>query len=430
MAQDQDAFRVGLLGLGTVGCGVAALLEERASEIASRACRPITICGVSARDRSRTRDTEISQYPWHDSPSSLASEVDCLVEATGQPGDPVLSLLLDALERGVHVVTANKALLATHGTALAERAEGSGAALAFEAAVAGGIPVIKTVAEGLAGNAIASVHGVLNGTCNYILSSMERKGADYSEALAEAQRLGFAEANPAMDVEGTDAAQKLALLAALAFGVSVDAEGVTVEGVERVQAIDIEQAREMGFRIRLLGVARRGEGGLEQRVQPCLVSADSVLGSLEGVTNAVMIEGSAAGRTMLIGAGAGAGPTASAIVADLVDIARGSRRPAFGVPASTLQQAPRQPREEISASYYMRLVLEDRPGALARVAGALGEAGVSIDRLRQPAHESGAATVLIVTHRVERARLNRALASIASLDVSMETPVTLRIELL
>ncbi len=428
MTGKQETLRVGLLGLGTVGCGVAALLKERASEIAARAGRAIEVHGVCARDRSRHRDIDMLGYPWHADPASLAGEIDCLVEATGQPGEPVLSALLDALGRGVHVVTANKALLAGHGRALAERAEAGGAALAFEAAVAGGIPVVKALAEGLAGNGIASVYGVLNGTCNYILSAMERDGAGYREALAEAQRLGYAEADPAMDVEGTDAAQKLALLAALAFGAEVDMDGVTVEGVERVQAIDIEQAREMGFRIRLLGVARHAEGGLEQRVQPCLVPADSVLGSLDGVTNAVMVEGSAAGRTIYIGAGAGAGPTASAIVADLVDVARGYRRPAFGVPTATLRQAPRLPREELSASYYLRLTLEDRPGSLARVAGALGEAGVSIDRLRQPAHEGSAVPVLLVTHRVTRARLNQALAAIAALDVCLETPVALRIE--
>lgn len=428
MRSSGEPFRVGLLGLGTVGCGVAALVEDRAEALAARAGRRIAIRGVCARDRNRRRDADVSRYPWFDDAGAMAAEVDCLVEATGVSGDPVLSQLAAALKRGVHVVSANKALLSVHGRDLALLAEDSGAALAFEAAVAGGIPVIKVLGEGLAGNGIAGIHGVLNGTCNYILTAMERDGTDYREALREAQRLGYAEADPAMDIGGADAAQKLALLAALAFGCEPDLGGVTVEGVGRVQPVDIEQAREMGFRVRLLGVARHSEGGLEQRVQPCLVPADSILGRIEGVTNAVLIEGSAAGRTAHIGAGAGAGPTASAILADLLDVARGHRRPAFGIPARALRRASRRPREELSASYYLRLTLADRPGALARVAGALGEAGVSIDRLRQPEHAGEAVPVLVVTHRVARARLNRALEAIAGLDVSVDRPATLRIE--
>lgn len=426
----RETLGVGVLGVGTVGGGVVDLLRDEAELIAERAGCRIEIRGVSARDPARQRPVDISALPWFDDPRALAGAdgIDCLVEATGQDGDPVLAALVEALRLGRHVVSANKALLARHGVALAIRAEEAGAALAFEAAVAGGIPILKSLGEGLAGNRILGIHGVLNGTCNFILTRMEEEGASYGEALAEAQRLGYAEADPAMDVEGTDAAQKLALLAALAFGVEVDFDGVAVTGLDQVDAIDVEHARDLGFRIRLLAVARLTGSGLEQRVQPCLVPADSTLGALTGVTNAVAIEGAAVGRTVFVGAGAGAGPTASAIVADLVDIARGARRPAFGVAAHSLVRPVRQPREDRRAPYYLRLRLEDRPGALASVAGVLGNAGVSIDRLRQYAGEAGGATVLIVTHPTLRKRLDEAVAAIEALNVSLNRPAILRIE--
>jgi homoserine dehydrogenase len=304
-------------------------------------------------------------------------------------------------------------------------------ALRFEAAVAGGIPVVKALTEGLAGNRITRVMGVMNGTCNYILTRMEAEDAPYARVLAEAQRLGYAEADPAFDVGGIDAAQKLALLVATAFGTRVDFDGIAIEGIERVSLADIEHAADMGYRIKLLGVARATDRGIEARMQPCLVPAGSPLGTLEGVTNMVVIEGDFVGRIVLAGPGAGEGPTASAILGDVVDIARGLIIPAFGAPAASLAE-PRRVDENRDgggeAAYYLRFALTDAPGTLAQVAAALGANGISINRMRQYEHATAEAPVLIVTHRTGRARLDAALAAIAGLDVCRAAPVAIRIE--
>jgi homoserine dehydrogenase len=318
-------------------------------------------------------------------------------------------------------------MLARHGQALAEAAEASGVALRFEAAVAGGIPVVKALTEGLAGNAVTRVMGVMNGTCNYILTEMERTGAAYATVLAEAQRLGFAEADPSFDVGGIDAAQKLALLTATAFGTRVDYDAIAIEGIERVNLADIEHAAELGYRIKLLGIARQNAAGVEARMQPCLVPLTSPFGRVEGVTNMVVIEGDAVGRIVLSGPGAGEGPTASAILADVSDIARGLIMPAFGQPAAMLAP-PRPPGASIEAAYYLRILLADVPGTLGRVATVLGACGISIDRLRQVQHAGDDAPVLIVTHETARAPLDRALAEIAALDACHAEPVALRIE--
>ncbi len=425
-----EPLRVAVAGLGTVGCGVIDTLHRLQPRIAERAGRPVVVVAVSARDRGRNRAVDVSAYPWVDDPVGLSSldGVDVVVEAIGGEGDPALAMQRTALAKGRHVVTANKALLAHHGQELAERAEAAGVSLSFEAAVAGGIPVIKGISEGLAANAFARVGGVLNGTCNFILTEMERTAASYSQVLAEAQHLGYAEADPAADVEGIDAAHKLALLAAITFGSRVDFGGVSIQGVTHVEAIDIEYARYLGYRIRLLGVARSGENGIEQRVQPCLVPADSAIGRLQGVGNMVVAEGDPVGQVVLEGPGAGAGPTASAIVADLVDIARGIRRPPFGIPASALAELRRQPRESRMAAYYTRLLLRDSPGVLSQVTGALGSAGVSIDRLRQARPDETGARVLIVTHETLRADLDIAVDAIRSLEVCLEQPHIMRIE--
>jgi homoserine dehydrogenase len=424
-----DPLRIAIAGLGTVGAGVVAMLQAHGSLIASRAGRPVEIVAVSARSRHRDRGVDLGPYAWEDDPVALArrDDIDLVVEVIGGEDGPAKATAETAIARGKHVVTANKAMLARHGQNLAEAAEAAGVALRFEAAVAGGIPVVKALAEGLAGNAITRVMGVLNGTCNFILTRMEASGASYETVLEEAQRLGYAEADPAFDVGGIDAAQKLALLAAIAFGTRVDPEGVSIEGIERISLTDIAQAADMGYRIKLLGVARMIEGGLEARMQPCLVPARSALGTLEGVTNMVVIEGDFIGRTIYTGPGAGAGPTASAIVGDVIDIARGLVMPAFGRPASALADAPRAAAGG-EAAHYLRLALADAPGTLARVAAALGDAGVSIDRMRQYEHTEAEAPVLIVTHRTGRAALDRALATIAGLDVCLSRPVALRIE--
>jgi homoserine dehydrogenase len=422
-------LRIAIAGLGTVGAEVVRIVQRHGSLLAARAGRPIEVAAISARSRSRDRGVDLSAYDWEDDPVALArrGDVDLVVEVMGGENGPAKATTLTALGGGKHVVTANKAMLARHGQALAEAAEASGVGLRFEAAVAGGIPVVKALAEGLAGNAITRLMGVMNGTCNYILTEMERTGAPYDRVLAEAQRLGYAEADPAFDVGGVDAAQKLALLAALGFGTQVDYAGITVEGIERVNLADIEHAAELGYRIKLLGVARQNRDGVEARMQPCLVPADSAFGRVEGVTNMVVLEGDAVGRIVLSGAGAGAGPTASAILGDVADLARGTVTPAFGRPAASLAP-PRPAAAGADATYYLRILLADAPGTLARVAMALGDAGISIDRMRQVQHAGAEAPVLIVTHATARAPLDRALAEIGALDACRAEPVALRIE--
>ena len=422
-------LRIGLAGIGTVGAGVVAMLQRHRALIAARAGRPIEIAAVSARSRHRDRGVDLGPYAWEDDPVALArrGDVDLVVEVIGGENGPAKATAETAIAGGKHLVTANKALLARHGQALAEAAEARGVALRFEAAVAGGIPVVKALAEGLAGNAATRVMGVLNGTCNYILTQMEATGAPYATVLAEAQRLGYAEADPSFDVGGIDAAQKLALLAAIAFGARVDFGGVAIEGIERVSLADIRAAADMGYRIKLLCLARRAAHGVEARTQPCLVPSASPLGALDGVTNMVVIDGDFVGQTIYTGPGAGAGPTASAIVGDVIDVARGLRMPAFGRPAAELDP-PERVGDEAEAPYYLRLALTDAPGVLAKVAAALGDAGVSINRMRQYEHAAEEAPVLIVTHRTGRAPLDRALAAIAGLDVCRAAPVALRIE--
>jgi homoserine dehydrogenase len=424
-----EPLRVALAGLGTVGGGVLRLLHEQRALIASRAGRDIRVTAVSARSRTRDRGADLSALAWESDPAALAgrNDIDVLVEVIGGAEGPALSAISAALKHNRHVVTANKALMARHGHGLALDAEARNLSLRFEAAVCGGIPVIGAVQAGLAGNRITRVMGVMNGTCNYILTRMESDGLAYAEALAEAQRLGYAEADPEFDVGGHDAAQKLSLLAATAFGTVPDYDGVAVEGISRVSLTDIAQARDMGFAIRLLGVARLTPEGLEQRMQPCLVPLHSPVGQLEGVTNLAIAEGDFVGPIVLTGAGAGAGPTASAVVSDLIAIARGQIGPVFGSPAAGLAR-PQRASAGTEAAYYLRFSLSDRPGALARVASVLGDQAISIDRMRQYSHRTEAAPVLIVTHECPRPALDRALAAIARLDVCLAAPVALRIE--
>lgn len=422
-------LRIALAGLGTVGTGVVRILQTHPDLIAARAGRPIDIVAVSARSRGKDRGVDISGYRWEDDPVGLASamDVDVFVEAMGGEDGPALVSTRNALAAGKHVVSANKALLAHHGQELCEKAEAANLALRYEAAVAGGIPVIKALAEGLAGNGMTRVSGVMNGTCNYILTEMERSGADYAKVLSDAQRLGYAEADPAFDVGGIDAAHKLALLASIAFGTKIDFAGIAIEGIERISLADIRHAKDMGFRIKLLGVARMTSDGLEQRMQPCLVPEGSVLGQLDGVVNAVCLRGDFVNDVSLLGPGAGEGPTASAVVGDIIDIARGLIIPPLGIPASHLRTSPRAD-DSVPAPFYVRLQLRDAPGTLAPVADVLGRHGVSIDRMRQYGHEGEIAPLLIVTHRTTRAAIDVALRDVAALPVSLAEPVALRIE--
>ncbi|MEW9918987.1 homoserine dehydrogenase [Marimonas sp. MJW-29] len=424
-----DPLRLGIAGLGTVGVGVVRIIRQQAVLLEARTGRKITISAVSARSRGKDRGVSLKDYAWEDDPVALATrdDVDVFVELMGGEDGPAKAATEAALKVGKDVVTANKAMLAINGQALAELAEAEGRSLRYEAAVAGGIPVIKALMEGLAGNEITRVMGVMNGSCNYILTRMENSGKTYQEIFAEADGLGYLEADPQLDVGGIDAAHKLAILSAIAFGTKVDFDGIQLEGIERVSIEDIRAAADMGYKIKLLGVAQKTGRGLEQRMQPCLVPDTSPLGQLEGGTNMVVLEGDAVGQIVLRGAGAGEGPTASAVMADVCDIARGLRLPVFGQPATSLQTSTAA-QSQTPAPYYLRMALVDKPGALAKIAAVLGEAGVSIYRMRQYEHDSASAPVLIVTHKTTHAALRDALSNMDKTGVMAGEPVALRIE--
>ncbi|WP_281991804.1 homoserine dehydrogenase [Sulfitobacter geojensis] len=424
-----DPLRLGIAGLGTVGVGVVRIIRQQAALLEARTGRKITISAVSARTKGRDRGVVLDSYAWEDDPVALATrdDVDVFVELMGGEDGPAKDATEAALKAGKHVVTANKAMLAIHGQALAEQAEAKSLALRYEAAVAGGIPVVKTLMEGLAGNEITRVMGVMNGSCNYILTRMENSGATYQEIFAEADGLGYLEADPQLDVGGIDAAHKLAILSAIAFGTRVDFDGIQLEGIERVSIEDIRAAADMGYKIKLLGVAQKTGRGLEQRMQPCLVPDSSPLAQLDGGTNMVVLEGDAVGQIVLRGAGAGEGPTASAVMADICDIARGLRGPVFGQPAVGLVNSTAA-LTKLPAPYYLRLALVDKPGALAKIATVLGEAGVSIDRMRQYGHDNSSAPVLIVTHKTTQSDIETALAAMDDTGVMAGPSVALRIE--
>ncbi len=424
-----EPLRIAIAGLGTVGIGVVKIVQKHASLLEARTGRPIEIVAVSARTRDRDRGAEIAGYAWEDDPVALAqrNDVDVFVELIGGDEGPAKAAVEAAIASGKDVVTANKALLAIHGQALAEAAETKGVCLRFEAAVAGGIPVIKALTEGLAGNEITRVMGVMNGTCNYILTRMQDAGLDYQTVFAEAEALGYLEADPTLDVGGIDAGHKLAILAAIAFGTRVDFGAMQIEGIERVSIEDIDLAAEMGYRVKLLGVAQMTGRGLETRMSPCLVPDTSPLGQLEGGTNMVVLEGDSVGQTVLRGAGAGEGPTASAVMSDVIDIARGTRIPTFGRPATSLVTA-RAATSAAPAPYYLRMALADKPGSLAKIATVLGDAGISIDRMRQLSHTDPSAPVVIVTHKTPRVALDEAIAAMDGTGVLTSAPVALRIE--
>ncbi len=424
-----QTLRLGIAGLGTVGVGVVKIIRRQAAMLEARTGRKIEITAVCARDTEKDRGVSLAGYAWETDAVALAKrdDVDVFVELMGGSEGTAKDATEAALAAGKDVVTANKALLAIHGQALAEQAEAAGQVIRYEAAVAGGIPVIKSLTEGLAGNEITRVMGVMNGTCNYILTNMEAKGQGYNALFDECAELGYLEADPNLDVGGIDAAHKLAILSSIAFGTKPNFDGIDIEGIQRITLEDIHQAADMGYRIKLLGVAQRSARGLEQRMQPCLVPVNSPLGQLEGGTNMVVLEGDAVEQVVLRGPGAGEGPTASAVLGDICDIARGLRIPTFGQPATMLEAA--QPaRTGLPAPYYLRTALLDKPGALAKVAAILGDAGVSIDRMRQYGHTNGTAPVLIVTHKTTRAALDIALATLGDTDVVALDPVALRIE--
>lgn len=422
-------LRLGIAGLGTVGVGVVKIIRQQAALLTARTGREIVITAVSARTKNRDRGVPLSNYAWEDDPVALAQrdDVDVFVELMGGADGPAKAATEAAIAAGKHVITANKAMLAMHGQSLAEAAEAQNISLRYEAAVAGGIPVIKSLTEGLAGNQITRIMGVMNGSCNYILTRMEDSGLSYQEIFAEADGLGYLEADPQLDVGGIDAAHKLAILSSIAFGTKVDFDNIVLEGIERVSIEDIKAASDMGYKIKLLGVCQLTGRGLEQRMQPCLVPDSSPLGQLQGGTNMIVIEGDAVEQIVLRGPGAGMGPTASAVMSDVCDIARGFALPVFGRPANTLVTST-PAKSTLAAPYYLRMELVDKPGALAKVATVLGEAGISIDRMRQYGHSNTLAPVLIVTHKASSAAIDVALAAMDSTGVLAGPPVALRIE--
>ena len=420
----QSALRIGVAGLGTVGSALVRILDKKAAALAERCGRAMTVTGVSARDRSRDRDCDLSKVTWFDTPAALAAsdDIDVFVELIGGEGDPAYSAVKQALEAGKHVVTANKALLARHGVELAQMAEERGLILNFEAAVAGGIPIIKTMREALTSNDVFRVYGILNGTCNYILTRMEDEGLSYDACLAQAQALGYAEADPTFDVEGYDTAHKLSILTSLAFGSVISADDIYVEGISNITAEDIEAARDMGYRIKLLGVAQKTASGIEQRVHPTMVPVRAPIAQIAGVTNAVAIEADIVGRLVLSGPGAGGDATASAVSGDLCDIAKSRPghqiAPALGKPAALLAPYKRAAMRAHAGGYFIRLTVHDQTGVFASIASRMAEQDISlasiVQRRKNGAAENadGPQTIILITHETTEQAIRDALEKI------------------
>jgi homoserine dehydrogenase len=435
-----EPLRLGIAGLGTVGASVVRLLQRHGPSFASQVGRSVQVVAVSARERERERGFEFDSIAWHDDPVGLArsNSIDVFVELIGGEDGPARDSVATALETGKGVVTANKALLAKHGVALAKLAEARGASLAFEAAVGGGIPIIKTLREALAGNRLTRLYGILNGTCNFILTRMA-EGGDYAAALKEAQALGYAEADPSFDVEGHDTAQKLAILTSVAFGTEISATSVFVEGISGIEADDLTAAEELGYRIKLLGVAQRTDSGIEQRVHPTMVPRDCDIARIFGVTNAVAVEGDFIGAVMLSGPGAGGNATASAVVGDIIDLARGVRVPPLGRPAASLEPYRRARMRAHEGGYYLSLKVRDRPGAFAAIARRMADAGISLDSIVQRNRPIGMAPkrsedlvqpVTIITHSTTEEAVRGALRNIEAEGEVFGRPRMIRIEAL
>ncbi len=426
-----EPLRIAIAGLGTVGVGTIELLGRQADLLAARCGRPFAITAVSARNRGRDRGVDLSHYQWYDDAVEMArsAEAEIVVELIGGSDGPARAVTEAAIKAGRHVVTANKALIALHGTELAEQAEAANVTLAYEAAVAGAIPVIRTIREGLAGNRVSRLHGILNGTCNYILTTMRETGRGFEDVLAEAQALGYAEADPSFDIDGIDTAHKLAILASLAFGGKVDFAGVHVEGIRRIAAEDIACAGELGYRIKLLGSAEMTPDGLRQRVHPAMVPVDAPIASVEGVLNAVEAESDFAGATVMEGRGAGAGPTASAVVGDLVDIACGRRAPTFGVPVAALASLEVAAMDRYVGAYYVRIMVYDKPGVFADVAAILRDHEISMESVMQRSRsKTEAVPVVLTTHETRESAMMKALDAIAALPSVQAPPSVIRIE--
>lgn len=427
-------LRVGLAGLGTVGSAVAGMLLRTRDKLADRAGRPIDLVAVASKDPPRDQSLDLSSIKRSDDPVALAKGegIDVFVELMGGSGDPAKASVEAALGIGRPVVTANKALIAKHGTSLIKLAEKNNAAFNFEAAVGGGIPVIKTLREGLGGAEISRVYGILNGTCNYILTQMQKEGRSFEDCLKEAQKLGYAEADPTFDIGGFDTAHKIAILASLAFGAEVDADAVYVEGIQSITLADLEAADDLGYRVKLLGVAVKTDAGVEQRVHPTMVPKGSVIGEIDGVTNAVAINSDALDLT-LVGPGAGGAATASAVVADLVDLASGRRVMPFGRGSAKLKKAVRAPMQDHEGGYYIRLAAVDKPGTAASIAGRMAERGISLESIVQHRRDKkqssdAPAPVILITYATNEDAMRSALDAIKKDGVLAADPQVIRIE--
>lgn len=424
-------FKLAIAGLGTVGAGVIKIVQQNAAELEQRAGRKIEVVAVNASNKNKDRGVDISSYEWIDDTQSLSSldDVDVVIEMIGGSDGAAYALVTSALENGKHVVTANKALMAHHGYELAKLAEENGVSLRYEAAVAGGIPVIKSMREGFAANKINAVYGILNGTCNYILTEMRETGRDFEDVLKEAQEHGYAEADPTFDVDGIDAGHKLCLLTSLAFGTKPDFETLEMTGIRHINATDIAFAEELGYKIKLLGIARRFGDEIMQILEPCLVPKDSSLGSVEGVYNAVHVDGDFVDNGYLVGRGAGEGPTASAVVADIIDLARGFATPTFGVPVSALKDPKWVDVGETENTYYIRLNVLDQPGVLADVASVLRDHNVSIEAFLQRGRDPGQPVPLVMTtHETKHKDMMGASAALEKLDNILDKPCLIPIE--
>jgi homoserine dehydrogenase len=436
------SLKLGLAGVGTVGAAVVGLLAGQREALEARCGRAIEIVAVSGRSRTKPRPIDIGHMRWVADPVALASdpEIDVFIELIGGEGDPAKRAVEAALSAGKSVVTANKALLARHGVALAELAERQHVALNFEAAVAGGIPIVKTLREGLVGNKLARIYGILNGTCNYILTRMEQEKLSFAECLKDAQRLGYAEADPSFDVDGHDTAQKLAILASLAFGTRVDPNLVYVEGISSITPADLDAADGLGYRIKLLGVAVPTDRGIEQRVHPTMVPKDSAIAQVMGVTNAITVDADAVHAITLVGPGAGGMATASAVVSDIGDIARGVRTAPFGRPSAGLIGSEKAPMQRHEGGYYIRLMAVDRPGTFATIATRLAEQQISIESIVQrhpgvrphggdnPATAAEPVPVILITYATTEDAVRKALAAVEHDRVISATPQVIRIE--
>jgi len=426
-----EKVRVGVAGLGFVGAATVKLLSQHSNLLKLRSNKDIQVIAVSARDRLKSRGFSMDGLTWHDDPRTLAKDknLDVIVEAIGGASGIAKELVELSISNGKHVVTANKALIAESGFNLAQKAEKAGVTLAFEAAVAGGIPIIKALREGLSANDIDGVYGILNGTCNYILTSMRESGREFEAVLEEAQKLGYAEADPSFDVNGVDTAHKLSILSSIAFGAKVDFDSVFVEGIRHITSLDIEFAEELGYKIKLLGITRRTGSGVEQRVHPCMVPLDAPIAHIEDVFNAIVIYGDQVGATMYEGKGAGAGPTSSAVVADIMDIAQGRNIPAFGLSTGNLGTLNTVKMRNRVAAYYVRFTVIDRPGVFAEIASALSENNVSMEKIIQRGRAPGEPVrVVLTTHETKEEAILATIETIDQADTVVEPTRMIRIE--